>query len=155
MSKGHGTIPARRELLIRSSSALAALAGAAIGLPVSAGSKPTQAQIDVHIELRATPDQVQIRSGKRTSVWRYQGRQLRGDAAAFEPSAGGYLGPIIRVRQGQRVRIDLVNGLPESTIIHWHGLHEKVSRCWKPASWRLSSWVHVRSGNSATTAAVR
>lgn len=115
--------PDRRELLIRSSSALAALAGAAIGLPVSARATDSQAPIDVHIELRATPDQVQIRSGKRTSVWRYEGRQLRGDPAAFETSAGGYLGPIIRVRRGQRVRIDLVNGLPESTIIHWHGLH--------------------------------
>jgi FtsP/CotA-like multicopper oxidase with cupredoxin domain len=31
--------------------------------------------------------------------------------------------PVIRVRRGQRVRIDMINGLPESTIIHWHGLH--------------------------------
>src|SRR5690606_35561583 len=34
-----------------------------------------------------------------------------------------YLGPIIRVRRGQRVRIDLLNELPEPTIVHWHGLH--------------------------------
>jgi FtsP/CotA-like multicopper oxidase with cupredoxin domain len=27
------------------------------------------------------------------------------------------------VRRGQRVRIHLINNLPEQTIIHWHGLH--------------------------------
>jgi FtsP/CotA-like multicopper oxidase with cupredoxin domain len=37
--------------------------------------------------------------------------------------ASGYLGPTIRARRGQRVRIEMLNGLAESTIIHWHGLH--------------------------------
>lgn len=31
-------------------------------------------------------------------------------------------GPQIRVREGDRVRINLVNALPESTVIHFHGL---------------------------------
>ncbi|MEO6835326.1 MAG: copper oxidase, partial [Candidatus Tumulicola sp.] len=31
-------------------------------------------------------------------------------------------GPQIRIRQGDRVRIVVHNGLPESTTIHWHGL---------------------------------
>ena len=30
--------------------------------------------------------------------------------------------PIIRVRKGDRVRATLVNGLPEHTSVHWHGL---------------------------------
>lgn len=34
-----------------------------------------------------------------------------------------YLGPIIRVRKGQRVRINFTNQLPEATVMHWHGLH--------------------------------
>jgi len=31
-------------------------------------------------------------------------------------------GPRIRVTQGDRVRIEVVNRLPESTTVHWHGL---------------------------------
>ncbi|MEO7243745.1 MAG: multicopper oxidase domain-containing protein [Rubrivivax sp.] len=102
---------------------MAAAAGAALGWPLTGRSAEPRTAADVHIELRAEPDRVQVRPGAPTRVWRYRGRLLRGDAAAFEASAGGYLGPVIRVRRGQRVRIDLVNGLPESTIIHWHGLH--------------------------------
>ncbi|MEO5735526.1 MAG: multicopper oxidase domain-containing protein [Rubrivivax sp.] len=113
----------RRELLIRSSSSMAAAAGVALGWPTAARAVEPRTAVDVHIELRAEPDRVQVRPGAPTRVWRYQGRLLQGDASAFEGSVGGYLGPIIRVRRGERVRIDLLNGLPESTIIHWHGLH--------------------------------
>ncbi len=110
----------RRLLLLGSAGAAAA---ASIGAPVVAATAKAGAQIDVHIELHAVPDQVSVRPGTATRVWRYRGKLLRGDTTALESSAGGYLGPTIRVRRGQRVRIDLVNGLPESTIIHWHGLH--------------------------------
>ena len=34
-----------------------------------------------------------------------------------------YLGPTIRIAQGQRVRIRVTNRLSESTTVHWHGLH--------------------------------
>ncbi len=113
----------RRAMLVRSSGALVALTGSVWGLPAAARGNEARADVDVHIELRAEADRVSIRPGTPTRVWRYQGRLVRGDAGAFDASAGGYLGPIIRVRQGQRVRIDLINGLPESTITHWHGLH--------------------------------
>ena len=100
---------------------------AALGLPalgaMAAAEEAASAGIDVHIELRAVQDQVAIRAGAPTRVWRYQGRLLHGAAGTLEAWAGNYLGPIIRVRRGQRVRIDLINELPESTIIHWHGLH--------------------------------
>jgi FtsP/CotA-like multicopper oxidase with cupredoxin domain len=36
---------------------------------------------------------------------------------------GSYLGPTIRVRTGQKVRVRFTNELPEPTIVHWHGLH--------------------------------
>ncbi len=112
--------PQRRLLLLGSASAVAA---ASIGTPVLAAQGKAGAEVDVHVELHAVPDQIPIRPGKPTQVWRYRGKLLRGEPNALEASAGGYLGPIIRVRRGQRIRIDLVNGLPESTIIHWHGLH--------------------------------
>ena len=97
-------------------------AAATLGLPVLGASRDSQ-QIDTHIELHAEPAQVQLRSGAATRVWRFRGELLRGEPGALEASAGGYLGPIIRARRGQRLRIDLVNSLPESTIVHWHGLH--------------------------------
>jgi FtsP/CotA-like multicopper oxidase with cupredoxin domain len=45
--------------------------------------------------------------GKRTEAWTYNG---------VTP------GPEIRVTEGDKVRFHVVNMLPESTAIHWHGL---------------------------------
>ncbi len=41
---------------------------------------------------------------------------------------GNFLGPTIRVRNGQRFQINVNNSLPEVTTLHWHGLHV-------PAQW--------------------
>jgi FtsP/CotA-like multicopper oxidase with cupredoxin domain len=41
------------------------------------------------------------------------------DAYAFN---GQVPGPRLRFRQGERVRINVTNRLPESTTVHWHGL---------------------------------
>jgi FtsP/CotA-like multicopper oxidase with cupredoxin domain len=41
------------------------------------------------------------------------------DAYAFN---GQIPGPTLRFRQGDRVRINVTNHLPESTTVHWHGL---------------------------------
>ena len=114
----------RRRILISSATVAAAATLGLAGLSTKAGSKERAAAgVEVHIELHAVQDRVAIRSGEQTRVWRYQGKLLRGDASALDAWTGNYLGPIIRVRRGQRVRIDLINELPESTIIHWHGLH--------------------------------
>lgn len=113
----------RRQILIRCGAAAAATLGVPALRADERSSSRTASGVDVHIELQAIADRVAIRPGAPTRVWRYQGKLLRGDAGVLEASVGAYLGPIIRVRRGQRVRIDLINGLPESTIIHWHGLH--------------------------------
>lgn len=112
----------RRRVLLGAAGAatLAVLPRPSAGAGAAADASPVA---DVHIELEAIADQVAVRSGPLTRVWRYRGRLLRGDAGALETSAGTFLGPVIRVRRGQRVRIDLRNRLPEPTIIHWHGLH--------------------------------
>lgn len=112
--------PQRRHLLFGSASAAAA---AAIGLPALATAASDDADVDMHIELHALVDEVAIRPGAKTRVWRYQGKLIRGEASALDNSVGQLRIPVIRVRRGQRLRIDLINGLPESTIIHWHGLH--------------------------------
>ncbi len=41
------------------------------------------------------------------------------DAYAFN---GQVPGPTIRFREGDHVRIDVINRLPETTTVHWHGL---------------------------------
>ena len=36
---------------------------------------------------------------------------------------GGYLGPVLRVKQGQELPFDVKNTIGDTTTIHWHGLH--------------------------------
>jgi len=35
---------------------------------------------------------------------------------------GAYLGPTLRFRRGERVRLEVTNSLGETTTLHWHGL---------------------------------
>jgi FtsP/CotA-like multicopper oxidase with cupredoxin domain len=81
------------------------------------------AAADVEIALTATKAEAPILAGRATPVWTYRAKVVKGDAASARPIADSYLGPIIRVRRGQRVRLVLENGLDEATNIHWHGLH--------------------------------
>jgi len=78
---------------------------------------------DVEIAMEAKPDLINIFADKATQVWRYQGEVVKGDAAHLTEIPGSYLGPIIRVRKGEKVRVRFHNRLPQSSIIHWHGLH--------------------------------
>jgi FtsP/CotA-like multicopper oxidase with cupredoxin domain len=36
---------------------------------------------------------------------------------------GAYLGPVVRVRQGDKVRLKVTNRLSEPSTLHWHGLN--------------------------------
>ena len=72
--------------------------------------------------MRAVADTVEIKPGVMTDVWRLVAEVTNGDAAVVEPIAGSYLGPTLRLRKGQRVRIVFDNEIPQETIVHWHGL---------------------------------
>ncbi|MGH8672747.1 MAG: multicopper oxidase family protein, partial [Burkholderiales bacterium] len=85
-----------------------------------AGASPAP---DVEISLTATKGEAPLLSGRTTRVWTYRGKVVKGDAASVQPISDSYLGPIIRVRKGQRVRLRFENGLDEASNIHWHGLH--------------------------------
>ena len=78
---------------------------------------------DVELALRAAAADVQILSGAPTRVWTYSGRIVKGPPETLQAVPGSYLGPTIRLRTGQKVRIRFTNELPEPTIVHWHGLH--------------------------------
>lgn len=58
-------------------------------------------------DLETSIVQWEVEPGRRVTAWTYNGQVP---------------GPQIRVREGERVRINLRNGLEESTAIHFHGL---------------------------------
>ena len=80
-------------------------------------------EYDVELALRATPDSVPILPGAPSEVWRYNAELLKGPENTLAENTNSYLGPTIRLRRGQRVKIHIHNDLPEATTVHWHGLH--------------------------------
>jgi len=77
---------------------------------------------DVELLLTAAPDEVAVLPGAPTRVWRFSGRLLTGPADTLQTLPGSYLGPVIRLRRGQKVRVRFANQLGEDSIVHWHGL---------------------------------
>ena len=65
---------------------------------------------------------VQILPGAQTRVWTYEGQLVSGTGATVQSVPGSYLGPIIRVQRGTRLRILYHNELNEDSVIHPHGL---------------------------------
>ena len=119
----------RREFLRSAAGTAAWLAGAGTlfnspATAAPAASSRTTAP-DLVLALTASPGETQILPlpGKPTAVWRFTARVLKGEGASVQPSPGGYLGPTLRLKKGQRVRIEFDNQLPDPAIVHWHGLH--------------------------------
>ncbi|MCA0930701.1 multicopper oxidase family protein [Ruegeria profundi] len=81
--------------------------GAAPLLPKRSHADGTQAV------LRATTSTAQLtpEGFPRTDVWAYA-----------QKGAGSVPGPEIRVKAGERVTRRLLNELPQSTAVHWHGI---------------------------------
>jgi FtsP/CotA-like multicopper oxidase with cupredoxin domain len=95
-----------------------ASAGLAQSSQTRAGFEP-----DLDISLTAAPDQVPIYPGSPTQVWRYKAEVVKGEAQCVRSNAASYLGPTIRAKKGEKVRVRFTNQLPANTIVHWHGLH--------------------------------
>ena len=77
---------------------------------------------DAEVSITAAPKTVQILSGAQTNVWSYEGQLLNGSGVTVQNLPGNYLGPILRVKSGTKVRIYFHNNLPEDSVIHPHGL---------------------------------
>jgi len=93
-----------------------------------AATQATAAQMDefvpdAEIALTASEKWVQILSGAQTRVWGYEGELLRGSGVTVENLPDSYLGPILRVRSGTKLRVTFHNHLPEDSVVHPHGLH--------------------------------
>ena len=90
---------------------------------MSLNSEPNPAfKPDVELELVATETSAQLLPGPVSRLWQYRGRLIDGNPRAFSTLPGGQV-PVIRVRNGQRIRVEFKNDLPEESIVHWHGLH--------------------------------
>ncbi|RDI49574.1 multicopper oxidase family protein [Nocardia mexicana] len=48
---------------------------------------------------------------------------LSGQATPTWGFNGDYLGPTLRARRGETVRVDVRNSLGEASTVHWHGMH--------------------------------
>jgi FtsP/CotA-like multicopper oxidase with cupredoxin domain len=94
-------------------------------------------------DLTAQTGQREFLAGRPTPTW-----GLNGD----------YLGPTLRASRGEQVLINVHNTLPETTSLHWHGMHLPASadggphqpiapgQTWSP-SWRIDQpaatlWYH-------------
>ena len=76
---------------------------------------------DAEVSLTAVEKWVQILPGAQTRVWSYEGQLLNGSGATVQNLPGIYLGPILRVQSGKKIRIYFHNNLAEDSVIHPHG----------------------------------
>ena len=83
-----------------------------------ASSKDNDFIPDLELSLTARPSEVQIFPGQPTTVWQYRGQVIKGNPTSLMNLDQSFLGPIIRTRKNQKVRIHFNNDLPDRSIIH-------------------------------------
>jgi FtsP/CotA-like multicopper oxidase with cupredoxin domain len=88
----------------------------------------TAGQVDFHNALAVPPlaESRIDREGRR--VFDLRAREGRTDLGQDQPTRtwgfnGEHLGPTLRAKRGERVLVNVVNGLAEPTSVHWHGMH--------------------------------
>lgn len=74
--------------------------------PLLEGSPSADGTTEFPLRLRS--GRTELLDGQRTSTWGVNGT---------------YLGPTLRMRRGDRVRMQVDNELPETSSLHWHGMH--------------------------------
>ena len=77
---------------------------------------------DAEVLITASEKFVQILPGAQTRVWGYDGELISGSGVTVQSIPGSYLGPILRVRKGTKLRLIFQNDLAEDSVIHPHGL---------------------------------
>jgi FtsP/CotA-like multicopper oxidase with cupredoxin domain len=102
----------------------AAAAPALPGIPLAPHRRPEPGLVE--IDLDARPADVMV-DGRRAALWTY---------------GGSFPGRLIRMREGETVRLRFANRLPEVTNLHFHGLHVP------PTGRADNSWLHVPPGEA-------
>jgi FtsP/CotA-like multicopper oxidase with cupredoxin domain len=90
--------------------------------------------------LVAKPHSLELLPGTATSFWLY------GDDPSAMPGGavdGPVVGPLIDVREGDTVEIAFVNGLPQPSTIHWHGMPVPPDQDGNPMSPVAPGATHV------------
>jgi blue copper oxidase len=118
---------ARRRFLRQSAlgAAMTAFPGLLMAMNGTIKSSPTPGfNPDVELEFSAHQAHIPIlNSGPATEVQKYSASVLKGPRNTLQQLPGSYLGPILNLQKGQKVRVFFTNKLGEPNIIHWHGLH--------------------------------
>ena len=129
MHEGPAQMISRRKFLkLAGTGALTVLGSGAVPttwspIAIANDSNRTDREPDSIIKIHAVPGKVPIFSGPQTNVWRYSGEVLKDDPAIVtNMGENSYLGPVLPVNRGEKIRIIFQNSLPASSIIHWHGL---------------------------------
>jgi FtsP/CotA-like multicopper oxidase with cupredoxin domain len=78
---------------------------------------------DVEFDLFCKPAAIPILDGSKTNLLQYTAKLIKGPKDTLTSLPNSFLGDIVRLHKGQKVRINLYNGLSRSTVTHWHGLH--------------------------------
>ena len=123
----------RRTFLKKSSSLMAIAGSASLGLPILSGLSGTANAQGTSTPLPIPELLENLDKSGETATFAMDAR--RGNVEFFSGKQtstlgynGSFLGPTLRVRNGQRFRLNLKNNLQEVTTLHWHGLHV-------PAKW--------------------
>jgi multicopper oxidase len=79
----------------------------------------TAGEAEAHV-LRATSFQG-APDGRERAIWSYNGQ---------------FPGPVLRVKEGEMLRVKVVNELSVPTSVHWHGMHQ-------PGTWQMDGVADV------------
>src|SRR5690349_6925309 len=96
----------KRQMVAIAALAVAVVLGAVVIVPVTPAEDNDQPTVR-EFTLTAMEIDWELQPGTKVRAWTYNGQMP---------------GPEIRVREGDRVKIRLINKLPVGTTIHWHGL---------------------------------
>ena len=145
--------------------ALVAVAGAALtigGLMFARADTSTVGDLRFENALRIPPLlEPRLEGGRKVFDLRLQvGRTelIPGRPTETWGASQSHLGPTLRARRGDEVRVEVANGLPEASTLHWHGMHLPASAdggphqpiapgaTWSPG-WRIDQpaatlWYH-------------
>ncbi len=139
----------KRRTFLKSSLAAMALAGAGtsgLSLLDKSGFVTTAEAKGFTSPLPIPPLLKNLDTSGKTASFAMDVKQGAVDFFPGKPTAtlgynGNFLGPTIRVRNGQRFRMNVNNTLSEVTTLHWHGLHV-------PAQWDGGPRQPIPAGTS-------
>ncbi|MFC4016978.1 multicopper oxidase family protein [Micromonospora sp. GCM10011542] len=103
--------------------------GAAVGTWALTRATDTVGEVDFVRPLAVPPlaeSRVDERGRRVFDLLAREGqRDFHGDGRMTRTAGfdGDFLGPTLRARRGEQVRVNVVNKLGEETNVHWHGMH--------------------------------